>query len=299
MLPFDRVLGNNHEEPLVLYADITSPSFGRFHKELSQRARDGEFSYRVRYRPSGSEDARQPLFVSGYGVELVLKRTDYIVIDDRDGDQASGNSKCDEEAKPTLAADNDLKAEDMLSDLKPLSSSEVSRLGINAASFIMASDDPFDTLLKLSQDFPRHSSTIARFNATADFLESFEEQNKGLVLPPGYNGMWINGIQMSPRHIDAFSLLSHLRHERKFIAAFQELGLSAQEAVQLLSDPVITKSQASGQTPRYDYRDGVEGGNVIIWLNDLEKDSRYKQWPTGISAVSSPVPVPLALANVV
>lgn len=285
VLPFDRVLGD-HEESLVLYADITSPSFGGFHKELSQRAKDGEFSYRVRYRPSTSDDTQQPLFVSGYGVELVLKRTDYIVIDDRDADNTSSSPQEDGDAKPTLAADDDLEGEDTLSDLKPLSSSEVPRLGINAASFIMASDDPFDTLLKLSQDFPRHSSTIARFNATSEFLDSFEQEDREVVLPPGYNVMWINGMKMSPRHIDAFSLLSHLRHERKFIAAFQELGLSARETVRLLSDPIITKSQASGQSPRYDYRDDSEGGNVIIWLNDLEKDSRYKEWPAGLSAVS-------------
>ncbi|KAL1959820.1 hypothetical protein VTO42DRAFT_965 [Malbranchea cinnamomea] len=285
VLQFDRLLGEHDLPSLVLYADITAPSFSEFHTVLSKRAREGEFSYRVRYRPPASDAARKPLFVSGYGVELVLKRTDYIVIDDRDTDQTSSSFKEDGDIKPTLATDDDLKEEDTLSDLKPLSAFEVSRLGINAASFVMASDDPFDTLLKLSQDFPRHSSAIAHFNATPDFLEAFEQQNQALTLPPGYNGIWINGLQMSPRHIDAFSLVSHLRHERKLVAAFQELGLSARETVSLLSNPAITKSHGADQSPRFDYRDDLEGGSIIVWLNDLEKDSRYKEWPTSLSAL--------------
>jgi len=40
-----------------------------------------------------------------------------------------------------------------------------------------------------------------------------------------------------------------------------------------------------GTTNRFDIRDDIEGGGVIIWLNDLEKDSRYKPWPTDIQNV--------------
>lgn len=271
----------------MLYADITAPSFGAFHNELSSRAREGDFSYRVRYRPSTSDAVQQPLYVSGYGVELVLKRTDYIVIDDRDADETNGdgNGNNKRDAQQILAADG-LKEEDALSDLKPLSSSEVSRLGVNAANFVMASDDPLGTLQKLCQDFPRHSSAIARFNTTSESPEDFPYQSKDFVLPSGYNIMWINGAQMSSRHVDAFSLLTHLRQERRLIGSFKDLGLSAREAVNMLIDPAVTKSHSSKETLRYDYRDSHEGGDVIIWLNNLEKDSRYKDWPSSLNAVS-------------
>jgi hypothetical protein len=39
---------------------------------------------------------------------------------------------------------------------------------------------------------------------------------------------------------------------------------------------------------RYDYRDEKDGGGVIIWLNNLEKDSRYRDWPSGLSALMQP-----------
>lgn len=271
------------DQSLVVYADVTSPLFGEFHKELSRRAVEGEFSYRVRYRPSSS-DQTDKLFVSGYGVELALKRTDYIVIDDRDAEQSSSSSKsASEDAKATQPAANDLK-EESPADLKPLSASEVSTLAVKAASFVMNSGDPFATLLKLSQDFPRHSSVIASLNATAEFLEELT-QNQEYNLPPGYDLVWINGVQINSRNVNAFSLLKHLRHERKLINNFRDLGLSATGTVRLLSDPVIANSQAPEDAPRYDFRDDTEGGGVIIWLNDLEKDKRYAEWPRELGAV--------------
>lgn len=289
LLPFDRVLAvpkaedEENRQSLVLYADITSPLFSEFHKAVSKRARDGEMSYRVRYRPStAASRPAKPLFVSGYGVELYLKRTDYIMIDDR----ASGKGDSKEallDSKPTLTVDR--LSDSPTADLEPLSSSEVSTLGLNAASFVMDSDDPFDTLIKLSDDFPRHSKTIAGVNATSEFLAEYEENRKN-GLQPGINTMWINGVQMSPQNIDAFSLLAHLRQERKLMNSLNELGLQVQEAIKLLSNPAIAMAQKVHTSQRYDYRDDIEGGGVIIWLNDLEKDSRYEDWSDDIITVS-------------
>lgn len=223
-------------------------------------------------------EAQIPLFVNGYGVELALKRTDYIVIDDRDAEKAGKK----EEA--IRSPGMELK-EDSPADLKPLSSSEVSDLGLNAASFVMSSADPFDTLLKLSQDFPKHSSAIAAHNATTDFLSEFKS-NREAFLPAGYNTLWINGVQVDSRQIDAFSLLEHLRRERRLINSLRDLGLTASESIRLVSRYEITESQIEDEPQRYDYRDTTEGGNVIIWLNDLEKDKRYQSWPTSPMAVS-------------
>lgn len=278
-LPFDRVLGEASAAPAVLYGDIGSPLFNEFHQKLSALARDGQVSYRVRYRPPQHGEPR-PLFVSGYGVELALKRTDYIVIDDREAEP-----KIQKDSKRRKPSAEELKEEeDSPADLKPLSSSEVLSLGLNAASFVMNSDNPLETLQKLSQDFPKHSSAIAAYNATDNFLNEFRS-NRAQMLPAGHNVMWINGIQIDARQIDAFSLLEHLRRERKLIAGFRNLGLSAQEAVSLLSHEAVAETQVNNDPQRYDYRDNVEGGHVIIWLNDLEKDRRYEAWPSSLAAV--------------
>ncbi|KAL4990969.1 UDP-glucose:glycoprotein glucosyltransferase-domain-containing protein [Aspergillus falconensis] len=269
-LPFDRILGHDSLPPAILYADVASPMFKDFHQTLSAMAKEGEISYRVRYRPPQHWSSR-PLFVSGYGVELALKRTDYIVIDDRDAEQRSPNSV--ESAGIGEAPD----------DLKPLSSSEVSRLGLNTVSYVADSDDPLDRLVKLSQDFPKYSATIAAYNASAQLHKEIRANRLGM-LPPGASAIWINGVQIDPRQIDAFFLVDHLRRERRLIDSFRSLGLSAKEAVDLLAHEIVTESVAQGTPQRYDYRDETEGGGVIIWLNDLEKDAKYESWPSQLAA---------------
>lgn len=265
--------------PAVLYADVSSPMFRDFHETLSDMAKSGQISYRVRYRPPQHWVSR-PLFVSGYGVELALKRTDYIVIDDRDAEQR------DESSKDGVVTGSEELKEDAPDDLRPLSSSEASRLGLNSASYVMDSEDPLGTLIKLSQNFPKYSSTIAAHNATKE-LRTEIRVNRARMIPPGYNVLWINGKQIDPRQIDAFSLLDHLRRERRLIEKFRDLGISAQEAVKLLSHPILTESHSDEDVQRYDYRDQIEGSDVIIWLNNLEKDSRYNSWPSDLESVCS------------
>lgn len=94
---------------------------------------------------------------------------------------------------------------------------------------------------------------------------------------------------MIPRDkVEAFNLLSVMRRERSLINSLRQLGLSGDQGVKLLSHEKIAEKIETGGTNRFDIRDDLEGGNVIVWMNDLEKDSRYKQWPVGIRNVQLP-----------
>jgi UDP-glucose:glycoprotein glucosyltransferase len=215
--------------------------------------------------------------VNGYGIELQLKRTDYIVIDDR---QATDAKVIDQKPLST-----ELDEEEEFADLKPLSKDEVSDLGLKAASFVMKSEQPMDTLLKLTQDFPKFSSIVAANNASEEFLAE-HSKNREHLLPAGFNIMWINGIQIPARDVNPYSLLAHLRRERKLISGIRSQGLSAPEIVSLLSHEAISATQTDDEPQRYDFRDEIEGGNIIIYMNDIEKDPRYESWPTELRAVS-------------
>ena len=273
----DHILSEDPKLPSsILYADVNDPSFGHFHQILVRTAKEGKTSYRVRYKPTRNGDDK-PLLVNGYGVELALKRTDYIVIDDRESDTIGESGKVSEHV-PTELDDAEI------SDLKPLSTSELLKLGVKATSFVMSNEDTFGTLLRLSQDFPKHSSAIAQHNISRDVLMELSK-NQQAYMPAGYNRLWINGVSIDARNVNAFALLDHLRREKKLINAFQALGLSSTEAVKLLSHPAISENVAEGQPQRYDWRDEIEGGKVILWLNNLEKDKKYKDWPTDASGV--------------
>ncbi|KAG9230510.1 UDP-glucose:glycoprotein glucosyltransferase-domain-containing protein [Amylocarpus encephaloides] len=274
-LQFDRVLGNLSASASVLYTDITSSEFAHFHKRLVKTAREGRTSYRVRHRKSLSSQT-QPLMVPGYGVALSLKRTDYIVIDDREGEESPPQQETQEK---------EVKFEDEeLADLKPLSTSELLQLGLKASSFIMQSENPFNTLVKLSQDFPKYSSAVASHNASKEFVAE-HDYNRAQLVPGGYNVWWMNGLQMVDREIDGLSFLSKLRAERKLINGVRDLGFTAPQAIQLLSFEEIVSVKVESESQRYDWRDEAEGGNVIIWMNDIEKDKRYEDWPESINAM--------------
>lgn len=93
-LPFDRVLSTRADAPTaILYTpNFSHPDFLRFHRYLSAQALDGQLAYIIRYAPSKSADPFPPLALAGYGVELALKNTDYLVIDDREK-EGTGTSR--------------------------------------------------------------------------------------------------------------------------------------------------------------------------------------------------------------
>ncbi|TQS35152.1 hypothetical protein Golomagni_04435 [Golovinomyces magnicellulatus] len=274
-LQFDRLLGNRSAPASILYADLTSPEFAEFHKVLAKNARDGKSSYRLRHIKSKSRESR-PLAISGWGVELALKKTDYIVIDDRTDDESGTD---------TSVAENEiLLDDDELENLRPLSSSELSSLAVKASSFILQSSSPLDSLVKLSQDFPKYSRAILSHNATHEFV-SEHQYNRDQLIQDGHNIFWMNGIQLLERQVEILDLVDLLRKERKIVNGLRERGLSALESIQLLSHTKLWSTQTLDGVNRFDWRDNDEGGNVIIWMNNLQKDKRYANWPYAITAM--------------
>lgn len=212
-------------------------------------------------------------------MELQLKRTDYIVIDDREATESSVD-------QPQKAASSEvvLDGDEEVSDLKPLATSELAGLGLNTGSFIMESDDPFETLIKLTQDFPKFSTSVAARNATDTFVTE-HRRNREVAAPAGINALWMNGVQLPERQVNPFTLIDGIRRERVFIKGATDLGLTANEAISLLGDREVTIANTDDEGPRFDWRDQLEDGRIIIWLNNIEKDNRYASFSPNLSMV--------------
>ncbi|KAL6836912.1 glycosyltransferase family 24 protein [Trichoderma camerunense] len=272
-LPFDRTLGTGKEA--ILYADPTSSTFGEFHKALSKAAREGSLSYRIRYRRTEATHAAA-LPMSGYGVELALKRTDYIVIDDRVHDDVAHHE--------SPSSSTNLDDSEDVADIKPLAASDLSSLGMKAASFVLQSDEPLGTLIKLTQDLPKFLTSVVAQNVSTQFEEEF--QNNGIKgVPDGVNALFVNGVQVNERQIDPFALIDRLRQERKLIDGFRTLGLSGKQAVSILGHQAVSMAKGSNEPLRYDWTDRLEDGRVLIWLNDLENDEAYEDYPKTLAAL--------------
>ena len=235
VLPFDRVLGEGEGKPQsILYADITHPLFAEFHETVSRTAKEGKSTYRLRYRPS-TTGAKAPLYLSGFGVQLALKRTDYIVIDDRDKSQAIADTEADGDEN----------------EAKPLTTAELIEISMNTASYVMDSENALDTLLDITADFPKHASQLSSHNASGHF-KAEHKANRGTFLPSGYNILWMNGLQIEARQMNTFSLLDTMRRERQFISQLSAIGMSNKESIGLLSHQAIAQSQIDDDPQRYE-----------------------------------------------
>lgn len=273
-LPFDIAFGRGPS--CILYADITTPDFGQFHKLLADKARRRECAYKLRHRRS-SHESLEALPVSGYGVELALKRTDYIVIDDRKAEEDA--------AQKVISSEIVLGEEEEVADLKPLSTSELRNLGLKAGSFIMQSDSPFETLLKLTQDFPKYSTSLATHNISEEYLAE-HSFNRASLVPAGMNVLWMNGVQLVERQMDAFALVDLLRRERKMIHGVMDLGLTGEEAISLLAHNSVAEAKSEdSEAQRFLWHDGPEEGKVIVWLNNIEKDKRYEDFSKNLMSL--------------
>ncbi|PHH71426.1 hypothetical protein CDD82_6524 [Ophiocordyceps australis] len=271
-LPFDRTLGAGPDA--ILYADMTSDSFAPLHATLSTAARQLGLRYRIRYRHSILDKA-QPLTISGYGVDISLKRTDYIVIDDRAAEK-------DGVQKP-LASAAFLDDSSQAADIRPLSTSELALLGMKTASFILESENRLETLIKLTKDFPRYSSSIVAHNVSADCAAEFE-QHRADIGRGGINFVWINGLQLAERQMEPFALVQLLRRERKLMDSIRDIGLNGKQAVSLLGHKAIVASKSNKESLRYDWTDQSESSQAIIWLNNIEEDARYQEYPASLNA---------------
>lgn len=290
LLPIDRVVGENADAPLaVLYTDLTDPKFGLFHQHLYSSAEAGKIRYVVRYKPAPGTELQE---LTGFGAELYIKRTDYLVIDDRD----QGNS-AEEELKVEAVAEEsevDSEAEDKDEDeddsdeeededednsvLTPdtegatISKGALNTIGFKAAGYILESENPFEALVNVSLDFPKYSNSISKF--APDRVAFQELQQVGVK--GGSNGLYINGAKIDSIKDDIFSVAKAIDRERNIMEKFRSHGISPMVALNL----IMNESEESGETPavkRYDYR-----SPAVTWLNDMTKDSRYEKWTSKV-----------------
>lgn len=91
----------------------------------------------------------------------------------------------------------------------------------------------------------------------------------------------------SPRTHSIGRLLKVLRQERDTILSLTSLGLTTEQAVELVShESILAAQQEKGAVEGiFDASDREEGGDVIIWWNDIEKDPMYAQWSNNLQTV--------------
>ncbi|KAF3931846.1 hypothetical protein ABW19_dt0203562 [Dactylella cylindrospora] len=313
-LAFDRLSTDDlNKGTVILYADILHEEFAKSFTEMIAAAEKAGIAYKLRYKPSPSHTNAKPVALSGYGVSLVLKKTDYMVIDDRDAkdDSAAASSSSSSSSSSTSTStsseasqsasktpkimkgkekrfplwdldDIDDPVKD-LRDILPLSQKNLADLGFKTANFIAKSGIyPPDMLLKIASDFPKYAHTIGTMGGVLPEFWDEHKKNRENWLPSGVNAMWINGHMLDPSEVTATTLLEFMRRERKYVQQIRSLGFNPKETLDLITHPNITDAKLKDDSPRFDWREQKDEEGAIIWLNDFEKEESYKDWSDSI-----------------
>jgi UDP-glucose:glycoprotein glucosyltransferase len=151
----------------------------------------------------------------------------------------------------------------------------MSGLGVQAAQIIVDSPEPLTVLSHLSQNFPKYATSLAR-RVVANKNVIQELHHNSLMVQKGLNVFWFNGVPIDGKDVNPFTLLRHLKKEKTVVQSITSYGLSNLQAFELLTHPAIASAQRdSGMVEAvFDASDRPEGGDLIMWWNDMEKDTR-------------------------
>ncbi|KAJ1983211.1 killer toxin resistant protein [Dimargaris verticillata] len=326
-LPFDHIYSASGVGPVtdaagptaILYADIAHPAFLPVHQLLLQFATTQPATYIFRPRPP-TTSSPQPLYLSGYGVSLRLKSTEYRVIDD-EAHQPSTPSQTlapsDELLQQPAHPVDEASLNEAVPTVNALTKQQIRTLGLLSAQWVLNHTDTLqpqshalDALAHLTQDFPKYAHRLVLRTFNESLADGVFVLRSSRMQP----GIWLNGLPL--RHstikpLEAFGLLASLRAETQVIDGLLAAGLPLATVHQLLVAPDLNRDPGAYQQHMptssklndltrhrvdpfasvvqneyqvYDVRPSSGQESTVVWWNDLERDAVYSHWP-GLGAL--------------
>ncbi|GAA5885662.1 hypothetical protein JCM6882_007517 [Rhodosporidiobolus microsporus] len=235
------------------------------------------------------------LALSGYGAALDIKKSDYLAIDDRLASGAGAKTAPDDHTEPILEIEGNLAPK-----MEPVKKSDVPELSLRSAQFILNSAEPLKAFTALTSTFPRLASHLSTLVPEPDphLLSELSMNQMDLPMLTMRPGFFLNGLQLTEAEIDPFALLRLMRKERKYLSDLSKVHghLRGKDVRTILIDGSpkskgnprsgVIDAEALGEL--YDATDRHEGGQVILWFNNLQKDSRYKSWSKSVGDLLRP-----------
>uniref|UniRef100_A0A8C4IKT4 UDP-glucose ceramide glucosyltransferase-like 1 n=1 Tax=Dicentrarchus labrax TaxID=13489 RepID=A0A8C4IKT4_DICLA len=287
---------NKTDVPVViLYAEIGTKKFTTFHKVLSEKAGEGTLVYVLRHYVADPKP--QKMLLSGYGVELAIKSTEYKAVDDTKVKDSktivnAEDDNIDEvqgflfgklkKSHPEIQEQLTELRKHLLestNDMVPLKVWEMQDLSFQAASRIMSVPkfDALKLMRDLSQNFPSKARSLTRVAVKQEMRKEIEENQKHLSetigVHPGDGELFINGLHIDLDIHNPFSILDILRGEARVLEGLHNLGIKGEHQGKLLRLPVNAVDDSYALDIRHP---------AIMWLNDIENDPVYRSWPTGV-----------------
>lgn len=187
--------------------------------------------------------------------------------------------------------------------MHPVTKEDIPLLGLRAASYILSSEEPLKAFTHLTSSFPLLASQLSTLHPDPNPELNSELLSNQMSFPAAsVNSFSINGLTIPVDEVEPFALLRLMRKERKLINDLQGLNgnISTRHAREWIMSGVLAKANSvlgPGKDGRiekealgelFDASDRKEGGGLITWWNNLEKDKRYKSWSKTLNDVSLP-----------
>jgi UDP-glucose:glycoprotein glucosyltransferase len=307
-LPIDHIKKSDVENGVVIfYGDVFSKDFNSFLNELLKINEEVGLTFIFRYKKSLDEEFNnKPITISGYGVEMAIKNTEYKVIDDRklkkdekENIQKSqkkipnipskefGLDKLSEKfpkQKDDFSAFNDLLQQQEIPVLKKLLANETEDIGTKIIQYITTSSNPLYVLSQLSSNYPKISHIINQMPLIEEYSKEVKFLQR-LFYAPDFNSVFINGIEINAKDLNPFNVLRIFSSENRAITKLNSLRFSNKDAVNLLNSATDDSDNGkNSDTEYYDVRN-----DIVSWWNNLESDSRYNKWPKNIKEILQPL----------
>ncbi|KAG7199513.1 hypothetical protein KM043_014130 [Ampulex compressa] len=289
---------------VILYGQLGTPNFLDFHEKLKSLAENNGITYILRHYMKNRPDKKVRL--SGYGVELQMKSTEYKATDDSDiKDNAGKGSETANDGIEEIEGINfitlkglypDKHAElDQIQNHLLETSHEISALKVwqfqdlshQAAERIMNSptNEAINVLTDISQNFPMQAKSLIRTKVNSEMKKEMKLNqaifSTSLNIQPTDTAVFINGLFYDLEAIDVLSLLESLRSELRVMESLHKIGFSNQKLSRLLT--LDLSSGTDKQEFAMDIRDAA-----IVWLNDIEQDPSYNRWSPSIGELLRP-----------
>ncbi|XP_068732744.1 UDP-glucose:glycoprotein glucosyltransferase 1-like [Montipora capricornis] len=292
----------NKSVAVVLYGKIGSRSFRILHQQLEHLAKYENVDYVLRHYIQSPSDRK--IRLSGYGVELAVKKTEYKAVDDsKVKDDAAGK------VKETDGADDDEvegflfgKLRKLYPELKdnleqfrkhlkesahemaPLKVWQLQDLSFQAAQRVMSSDPQgaLKVLRDISQNLPMQTRSLVKTKVKEEMRKEIQLNQKHfahLGVDAGDSALMVNGLSLPIDELNPFQLLDLLRDEALAMDRFASLGIKGEYLGKLVSLTTQPDHESFVLDARHD---------SVVFINDLEKDRQYWGWPSDLQEILRP-----------
>ncbi|RDD46683.1 UDP-glucose:glycoprotein glucosyltransferase 1 [Trichoplax sp. H2] len=286
----------------ILYGQLGENRCRELHSFLYKRAKDGQIKYVFRHFVVNEDQER--LSLSGYGVELDIKSTEYKAEDDTKVDEAnvdnlgSTQESSDDEVDGFLFHTLRKKYPQKLKELgqfkkhllddrnevAPLKVWQLQNLGFQAAQRVLsAGNDALTTLRDISQNLPTFARPTIKFQVRNEVRKEIKANQKifsaELGLDAGQSAMYFNGVPFALGEMTIYDLLEIIEEDSNVVSNLQKLGIAKEDQQHFIK--LAAKSTFSSRV--IDMRD-----NSVIYINNIETDQDYFRWPSSVQELLRP-----------